>query len=136
MDYDESFDIAASCVKFIIHWITIYYLIFWCNDDLERISTVRIFLELEHLIWQYIYSKSALKAAILQTKLKVWNVCCVTLDSFQLYSMLIRCCKKFFTCVQIFNHKSDSHEDIHLAHIGPKIRPPEPLTDQRIAIVF
>ena len=32
--------------------------------------------------------------------------------------------------------KSDSNGDIHLAHIEPKIRPPEPLTDQRIAIVF
>ena len=32
--------------------------------------------------------------------------------------------------------KSDSNGDIHLAHIGPKIGPPEPLTGQRIAIVF
>ena len=32
--------------------------------------------------------------------------------------------------------KSDSNGDIHLAHIGPKIGPPEPLTDQQIAIVF
>ena len=28
--------------------------------------------------------------------------------------------KKNFTCVQIFNMKSDSSEDIHLAHIEKK----------------
>ena len=44
--------------------------------------------------------------------------------------------KKFYTCVQIFNMKLDSNGDIYLAHIEPKIRPPEPLTDQRTAIVF
>ena len=32
--------------------------------------------------------------------------------------------------------KSDSNGDIHLAHIEPKIRSLEPLTYQRIAIVF
>ena len=47
-----------------------------------------------------------------------------------------RCRKKFYTCVPIFNHKSNSNEDIHLAHIEPKIRSLEPLTDERIAIVF
>ena len=36
----------------------------------------------------------------------------------------------------IFNYKSDSNEDIPLAHIEPKIRPPEPITDPRAAIVF
>ena len=53
-----------------------------------------------------------------------------------LLDMYVRYPKKNFTCVQIFNMKSDSNEDIHLAHTEPKIRPPEPLTDQRIAIVF
>ena len=42
----------------------------------------------------------------------------------------------FFSSVQIFNHKSNSNEDIHLAHIEPKIRSLEPLTDQRIADLF
>ena len=37
---------------------------------------------------------------------------------------------------RIFNMKSDSNGDIHLAHIEPKIRSLEPLTYQRIAIVF
>ena len=50
--------------------------------------------------------------------------------------MSIRYPKKFYSCVQIFNMKSDSNGDIHLAHIEPKIRPPEPPSDQRIAIVF
>ena len=38
-----------------------------------------------------------------------------------------RCRKKFYTCVPIFNHKSNSNEDIHLVHIEPKIRSLEPL---------
>ena len=47
-----------------------------------------------------------------------------------------RCHKIFYRCVQIFNYKSDSNEDIPLAHFEQKIRPPEPLTDPRAAIVF
>ena len=39
-------------------------------------------------------------------------------------------------CHWIFNMKSDSNEDIHLAHIEPKIRSLEPLTYQRIADLF
>ena len=42
----------------------------------------------------------------------------------------------FFSSVQIFNHKSNSNEDIHLVHIEPKIRSLEPLTYQRIADLF
>ena len=44
--------------------------------------------------------------------------------------------QKFYTCAQIFNHKSNSNEDIHLAHIEPPNRPAKPLTNQRIVIVF
>ena len=47
-----------------------------------------------------------------------------------------RCHKKFYTCLQIFNHNPESNEDINLAHIVPKIKPPEPLNDPHAAIVF
>ena len=50
-----------------------------------------------------------------------------------LYENLFRI---FLNMIQTFNMKSDSIEDIHLALIEPKIRPPEPLTDQWITIVF
>ena len=38
--------------------------------------------------------------------------------------------------LQIFNHKSNSNEEIHLAHIELPVRLPESLTDHQIAIVF
>ena len=48
----------------------------------------------------------------------------------------LRCRKNFYTCLQIFNHNPESNEDINLAHIVPKIKPPEPLNDPLAAIVF
>ena len=54
----------------------------------------------------------------------------------KIYNTLFRCHKVFYRCVPIFNYKSDSNEDIPLAYLEPKIRPPEPLTDPRAAIVF
>ena len=49
---------------------------------------------------------------------------------------LVRYPKKIYTYVQIFNMKSDSSGDIHLAHIEKKNKSLEPLTYERIAIVF
>ena len=40
------------------------------------------------------------------------------------------------SCHWIFNMKSDSNGDIHLAHIEPKIRSLEPLTYQLIVDLF
>ena len=48
----------------------------------------------------------------------------------------VRCHKNFYSCVQIFYVKSDSNEDIHLAHVEPKIKSPEPLYDPHTAIVY
>ena len=50
--------------------------------------------------------------------------------------MITRCHKNFYSCVQIFNIKSNSIEDIHLAHIEPKIKPPEPLDDPHTTDLF
>ena len=50
--------------------------------------------------------------------------------------VLIRCSKNFYIWFEIFNHKSNSNEDIHLAHIEPLITSVDPLTDHRATIVF
>ena len=47
-----------------------------------------------------------------------------------------RCRKNFYTCLQIFNHNPESNKDINLAHIWKKTKSLEPLTYERIAIVF
>ena len=49
---------------------------------------------------------------------------------------MIRCSKNFYIWFEIFNHKSNSNEDIHLAHIEPLITSVDPLTDHRATIVF
>ena len=40
------------------------------------------------------------------------------------------------SCLQIFNYNPESNEDIHLAHIEPKIIPPEPLEDPHATDLF
>ena len=65
----------------------------------------------------------------------VYNICRY-LYYIVLLLIYIRCRKNFYTCLQIFNHNPESNEDINLAHIVPKIKPPEPLNDPHAAIVF